>query len=139
MPLLFDRRWLGVALCHDDAPKRASELARNLAPDRLAPMSPESDLAVWVGRIEEDSPAVVRHFHVPELRPARAVDTYGRSQVHVVASRPVWAHLGPPVEEFRLPVLERALQDLVAAKIDVVRDPLGVVDVHYTRSQLNRI
>src|SRR3712207_9383592 len=43
----------------------------------------------------------------------------------------------PPLDEFRLPVLERALERAVVAEVDVVGDPLLIVHGHrQTRSQL---
>src|SRR5581483_2241999 len=48
-------------------------------------------------------------------------------------------HVVPPAHIGGLPVLERALQASVASEVDVVGNPIGVVDVagRHTRSRLN--
>src|SRR4029077_10141865 len=43
----------------------------------------------------------------------------------VVVLEPLRPHVAPPLNVFRLPVLERALQALVAREVDVIRDLLG--------------
>ena len=72
---------------------------------------------------EEDAPAVLRQLHVLEVRPAFGIDADRRADVDLVvvleALRP---HVLPPLDVFRLPVLERALQPLVAREVDVVRE-----------------
>ena len=75
---------------------------------------------------EEDAPAVVLHRHVAEVRPALAADVDRGAQVDVLG-RQRRAHRLPPVEEVRLPGLQRALQPAVLVQVDVVRDLLGVV------------
>src|SRR6185295_14295817 len=74
--------------------------------------------------LEEDAPPIVRHPDVIEVRPAVGLDRHRGAQVDVAllpADRPL---LLPPVDELRLPGLERALQPLVAREVDVVRDLL---------------
>ena len=77
---------------------------------------------------QEDAPAVVLHRHPVEVRPAVAADRDRRAQVDVVG-RDGRAEVLPPVEELRLPALERPLQLAVAGQVDVVRDLLAVVDL----------
>src|SRR4029079_17885190 len=43
----------------------------------------------------------------------------------VVILKALRAHVAPPLDVLRLPMLERALQPLVAGQVDVVRDLLG--------------
>ena len=75
---------------------------------------------------EEDAPAVFRQLHVLEVRPAFRVDADRRAHVDlVVVLEPLRPHVLPPLDVLRLPVLERALQPLVAREVDVVRDLLG--------------
>ena len=75
---------------------------------------------------EEDAPAVLRQLHVVEVRPAVGVDADRGAQVDlVVVLEPLRPHVAPPLDVLRLPVLERALQPLVAREVDVVRDLLG--------------
>src|SRR6266702_1142859 len=117
MPLLLDGGRLGIALSDYDTAKVAAIFARHLLPDRLTQMRAEADLAIRLGRVEEDSPAIIGHLHVPELRPPRLINTRGRSQVHVVLVRPFRSHFRPPLQELRLPVLERPLQGFVAGQV----------------------
>src|SRR5204863_7999231 len=91
-------------------------------PHRLAVEVAKAVRAAGLLGLEEDAPAVVRHLHVIEVRPAVGLDGDRGAQVDVAllpAQRP---HLLPPVDELRLPRLERALQTLVAAEVDVVGD-----------------
>jgi hypothetical protein len=57
---------------------RRRRLARyspgHVLPGGLALVVAEMDLAVLLGRVEEDAPAVVGHLDVAELRPALRVD-----------------------------------------------------------------
>ena len=70
--LLLDGRGLGVALRDDDAPQGVAELAGHFLPGGVPEEVPEPDLALVLGRGEEDPPPVVRHLHVVEVRPALA-------------------------------------------------------------------
>jgi hypothetical protein len=126
--LLLHRRRLRVALRHDQAAQRRAVLARHLLPHRLAHLVAEADRAVRHLVGEEDAPAVVRHLHRAVLRPALGIHRHRGAQVDVVALEILRPQVAPPVEELRLPVLERALQRAVAADVDVVRDFFGVVD-----------
>src|SRR5262249_18337828 len=52
----------------------------------------------------------------------------------------VGAHLHPPFEELRMPLLKRALQTAIVGEADVVRDALVVVDPgHYTLLRSNSL
>ena len=100
----------------------------HLLPGRLALVLAEADRPVGVLLGEEDAPAVLLHRHVVEVRPAVAADRDRRAQVDVLG-RQRRAERLPPVEELRLPALERPLQPPVVGEVDVVGDPLGVVDL----------
>ena len=86
--------------------------------------SPKWILRLGVARVQEDAPAVVAHLHVVEVGPALRVDADGGAQVDVVVGRALGADVVPPVDEVRLPLLERALQRAVLGEVDVVRDLL---------------
>ena len=126
LALLLDAGGLGVALDHDEAAKLVAELAWHLLPDGLALEVAEADAAIVGGLGQEDAPAVLGQLHVVEVRPAGGVHADGGAQVDLVmileALRP---HVAPPVQVGRLPVLQRALQALVAGEVDVVRNALA--------------
>ncbi len=128
--LLLDRCRLGVALRDDQAAQVGPMLARHFLPRRLALARAEVHLASGFRGIEEDAPAVLRHLHVVEVRPALGIHADRGAQVHVDVAGAFRAHVGPPVLELGLPVLERALQRAVAREIDVVRNLFGVIDAH---------
>src|SRR3989442_3944530 len=133
VPLLLDGGRLGVALGDDQPAQRAAVLAGHVLPRVLALVIAEGDRAVGLRLGEEDAPAVVGHLEIAELRPALRIHADRRAQVDVarlVALRP---HVAPPLEEPRLPFLQRALQAPVAGEVDVVRDALQIVDgPHHT-------
>src|SRR5271167_2179009 len=128
--LLFDRGRFRVALGDDQPAQRGAVLARNLLPYILPETVAESDLAVRVAFGEEDSPAVLGHTNKTVRRPAFGIDRSRRAQVHVGDLEIARAEFLPPVEKLRLPMLQRALQNAVGAKIDVIRNALGVIDGH---------
>src|SRR5579871_4691292 len=78
--------------------------------------------------------------------PAARLDAHCRPQIHIEPVRALRPHVSPPIEKLRLPMLEGALQHLIACQVHVVGDLLLVIDRHeassngwrYTRSQLNR-
>src|SRR5206468_6570590 len=122
MALLLDRRRLGISLRHDQSTQICAMLARHLLPRWLALVRAEIDLALGLERIQKNSPPILRHLDEVEVRPAFVIDTNRGAQVDVVEARAVGTHLAPPIEERRLPMLERALQHAVIAQADVVRD-----------------
>src|SRR5436190_1325400 len=121
-PLLLDRRGLGVALGDDQAAERVPVLARDLLPHRLPEVVAEADPALGYALGEEDPPAILGHADVVEVRPAARIDRHGGAQIDRVLLEALRAHLAPPGEEVRLPLLERALQALVGGQVYVVRD-----------------
>jgi hypothetical protein len=126
--LLLDAGRLGVALRHDDAAQVGAVFAGHVLPGGFALVVAEVDLAVLLGRVQEDAPAVVGHLHVAELRPALRVHADGGAQVDVEVLAAVGAHVVPPAQVVGLPLLQRALQRAVLAQVDVVGDLLAVVD-----------
>ena len=138
--LLLHRRRLRVTLDHDQPLEIRAVLPRHLLPRRLALVRPERDLPLPRPLGQEDSPPVVLHRDVSELRPAFPANVDGRTQVDVPRGQRR-THLRPPGEELRLPRLQRPLQPAVVVQVHVVRDPLRVIDAlahHYTRFRSNR-
>src|SRR5207249_3104 len=95
---------------------------RDLLPHRLPEVVAEADPALGYALGEEDPPAILGHADVVEVRPAARIDRHGGAQVDRVLLEALRAHLAPPGEEVRLPLLERALQALVGGQVYVVRD-----------------
>ena len=62
--------------------------------------------------------------------PPLRIDADRSAQIDILVGKPVGTHFAPPVEEFGLPMLERALQRAIVRKVDVVGDTLGIVDGH---------
>src|ERR1700689_1500807 len=132
MPLLLDRRRLGVALRDDQTAQDAAMLARHFAPDRLPLALAERNFALVLRGGQENAPSVVRHLDVTERRPALCVSRDRGPQVHVAALETFRAHLAPPLQEAGLPCLERALEAAVVGETDVIGNPLRIVNRHQT-------
>ena len=111
--LLLDRGGLGVSLRDDQAAKGIAVLAGHLLPHRLPVVVAKADATIGDRLGEEDAPAVLRHAHVVEMRPAARIDRDGGAEIDGAVLEPMRPHLSPPVEELRLPLLEGALQALV--------------------------
>src|SRR6266478_4670516 len=138
--LLLDRSRLGVALGDDEAAQDPAVLPRHVRPGGRAQVVAEADGAAGLGLGEEQAPPVIRHLDVVELRPALGVHAHGGAQVNVLLLVAGRTHIHPPVEELRLPLLQRALEPTVLAQIDVVRDALAVVDAgHHTLLRSNSL
>jgi hypothetical protein len=119
--LLLHAGRLGVALDDDQAAQLVAEFAGHFLPHRLALEVAKADAAIVRRLGEEDAPAVFGQLDVVEMRPARRIDADRGAQVDLVAVlKSRRAHLAPPIEIGRLPVLERALQALVARKTNVI-------------------
>src|SRR5919199_6809840 len=102
MTLLLDRRRLGIALRDDQAAQRSAIFAGHLLPHGLALVIAEGNRATGLRLREEDTPAVFRHLHVAELRPASCIHADGRAQVNVARLETIGAHVPPPLQEARL-------------------------------------
>ena len=128
MALLLDRGRLGVALRHDDAAQVGAVFAGDVLPGVFALVVAKVDLAILLGRVQEDAPAVVRHLHMAELGPALRINADGGAQVDVKVLRIVRSHVAPPLQVVGLPLFQRALQRAVFAEVDVVGDFVAVAD-----------
>jgi len=135
VPLLFDGCRLGVALRDNQAAQIGAIFAGHFLPRGLALVRAEVDFALRVRRRQENSPAIVLHLHVVEVRPALGLDAHGGAQVDVQIAGLRRSRLGPPALELGLPLLESALQRPVAREVDVVRNLFGVIDAHRFLSQ----
>ena len=113
MTLLLNRCWLGIALRHDDATQVGAVFARYVLPNALAFVVTKVDLAVLFARVHKNSPSVVTHLHVTELRPTLGVNAHGCAQIDIHIGRAFRAHVVPPIDEVGLPLLQRALQGAV--------------------------
>src|SRR5207249_5658426 len=111
---------------------------RDLLPHRLPEVVAEADPALGYALGEEDPPAILGHADVVEVRPAARIDRHGGAQVDRVLLEALRAHLAPPGEEVRLPLLERALQALVGGQVHVVRDLLAQLHAHGLTSSAGR-
>src|SRR5437773_6779789 len=115
-------------------------LTRDVLPDGPALVVAEGNDARGLGLGEKDPPAVLGHPDVAELRPALRIHAHRGPQIDLRRLKPVRTHVPPPLEELRLPLLEGALQAAVLAEVDVVRDPLRVVDRgHHTLLRSNSL
>ena len=126
--LLFDGGGLCVALRHDDAAQRGAIFARHFLPRGRALVRSEVHLALHVARLKEDTPAILGHAYVPELRPAIGLDADRRAQINLVRVALVRAHVVPPAQISGLPVLQGPLKDTVPAQIDVIWNLVGVIN-----------
>ena len=133
--LLLHRRWLGIALCDDDAAQVGAVLARHVLPGFFADVVTEVNLAVLLAGIHEHAPTVVAHLDVAKLGPALRVHAHGGTQVHVHVGGAFRAHVIPPVDEVGLPLLQGALQGAVFRQVDVVGDFFAVVDTGHKSLQ----
>ena len=107
-------------------------LAGHFLPRGLALVAAERNRAALdLGR-EQNAPAIGRHLHIAELRPAGGIDADGGAQIDLRLLEADRAHAGPPVEIFRPPALERALKLLVGAESDIVGNDFVVADLDET-------
>ena len=126
--LLFDRSGFRIALRNDDSPQDRAIFTRDFLPGWLTLVNAEIHLALFVARLQENAPAVFRHFHIVKLRPAVGFHTDRCAQVHIIIVTLIRTHVVPPAHVRRLPMFERALKDTVSPQIDVVRNLLCVIN-----------
>src|SRR4029453_9122976 len=113
--LLLDAVSLVIALRHDEATQRISELTGDLLPDGPSEEVAEAYPPVCHGVGQKDAPPILRQLHVLEVRPAIRFDADGGTQIHmVIVLEPLRPHVAPPLHVLRLTVLGRAQQSLVA-------------------------
>src|SRR5579871_4720945 len=81
--LLFHGGWFRVTLCHDQPTQGRTMFARHLLPHRLSEIVAKSDSPVSSWFCEKNSPAIFRHFHVAERRPAFGIHGNRCSQINL--------------------------------------------------------
>src|SRR5271157_8751 len=137
--LLLDRRRLGVALGDNQAAQYGAVFTGNLLPDLPPVKVAEADLALGIAVRQENAPAIVGHAHEAVGSPALRVHRGRGAQINVGDLEVARAKLLPPIQEFRLPVLESALQRAVRAEVNVVRNAVLIIDRHEGKlpSELN--
>src|SRR5262249_16759624 len=111
--------------------ERAAVLARNVLPGRKTLVIAKPDDPPRLGLREEDAPSILGHSHVVELGPSLSVDADGRAQVHVLGLEPFGPHVVPPLEEARVPLFQRAVEPAILRQVDVVRNPLEIIDARH--------
>ncbi len=128
--LLFDRSGFRITLPlrNDDSPQYRAIFTRDFLPGWLTLVNAEIHQALFVARLQENAPAVFRHFHIVKLRPAVGFHTDRRTQVHIIIVALIRTHVVPPAHVRRLPMFERTLQNAVSPQIDVVRNLLCVIN-----------
>src|SRR6266852_1147019 len=103
-------------------------LARHFLPYRFALMFPKLNRPSFCRGREKNTPAIVGHFDVIEVRPTARIDADCSAQIDLELLRTLGSHLAPPLQIVGQPVLERALQRLVIRQVDVVRNLVVVAD-----------
>ena len=129
MALLLDGSGFGVALDDDQAAQHGAIFAGHFLPRRLALVLAEIHLPSLFLRRKQHAPAIFRHAHVIELRPAFRIDTDRGAQIDKQFLKTFRTHVVPPIEIAGMPAFERLQHLAVAGQIDVVRDFRRVVDV----------
>src|ERR1700723_759773 len=105
-------------------------LAGDLLPGWLAEIIAESDAAIVLWVREKNSPAIFRHADVAESSPAFCIHRNCGAQVDIGGLKIGGPEILPPAHEFRLPVLEGALQNAIRAEFDVIRNAILIVQRH---------
>ena len=126
--LLFHGSRLCISLRHDDSPERRAVFTRHLLPCRLALVCAEIHVPLFIARLQENPPPVLRHLHIVKLRPAIRLHANRSPQVHIIIAALVRAGVVPPAEERGLPMLQGALQDTVSPQVHVVWNSFRIVD-----------
>src|SRR5258705_2994263 len=111
--------------------------ARHLLPYWLAESVTETNAAILFLLRQKNSPPVVRHLHIVKCRPALGVHTDCCAQINAVRVEVAGTEAMPPIQKFRLPVFQRALQRTIRAESHVVRYAVLIIRFHYTRSRSN--
>ena len=126
--MLLHRRGLGVALDHQQPAQHGAVFAGHLLPRLLALVRAERNFPLLHRRRQQHAPAILRHPHVAELRPAFRADADRGAQIHQAVLEPFRSHLPPPVDVAGMPGLQRLAHALIVVQTDVVRDQAVVVD-----------
>ena len=128
LPLLFDRSRFGISLSDDDSAQRISKLAGHFLISWVPVVVAKTNLRVGLCRFEKDAPAIFRHLHVIEMRPAFRADIHRSAQPDIFFLKSFGSHVVPPTEKVRQPLFQSTLQTLVFGKIHVVRN--AFVKIH---------
>ena len=110
MTLLLDRCRLGIALGDNNATQIRAMLAGHILPGSFTFVLAKMHLALLILRRKENTPTIIRHLHMTELCPAFWCRVDSGTQIHVKTMRAIRAHVIPPLQIVRLPVLKRTLQ-----------------------------
>jgi hypothetical protein len=124
LALLLNGGRFSVALSHNDAAQGIAKLAGHFLVNWLAIVVAEANLRVRLRRLKKNAPAILRHLHVIEMRPALAANVDRRAQPNVLLLETFRPHVLPPIEKVRQPFLQRALKTFVSGEIYVVRNAL---------------
>src|SRR6185436_9216496 len=125
-PLLLDTGRLRITLGDDQPSQLIPEFPGYVLPDRTPHQIAKPNAAIVDGIGEKDAPSIFRQPDVLEMWPAFRIDADGRPHVHLVmVLESLRAHVAPPLQVLGLPVLERALEPLVAREVDVIGYAIG--------------
>ena len=111
--LLLDRARLGVALNDDQPLQHGAIFARHFLPGRFADMFAARDSAVLGFRRKQNAPAIFRHLHIVELRPALRINRHSSAQIDHRFLEILRDEIVPPVDVTGVPFLQRLLDPLV--------------------------
>src|SRR5258708_20612574 len=112
-------------------------LPRNLLPHRLAHMIAKSHPAFGFLLRQKNPPPVIRHLHVIKSCPAFGVHADRSPQIHTRSVEVTRPQPMPPVQQFRLPMLQRALQAAIRPEPHVIGNAVLIIRFHHTRSRSN--
>ena len=84
------------------------------------------DFTIFDSRGQQNAPAVFRHLHIVEFRPAFRVDRDSGAQVNHRVLKVLRDQVIPPVYVTRVPFFQRLQHLFVLAQVYIIRD-LGVV------------
>src|SRR5213595_3543872 len=82
--LLLDRSRFGIALRDNDASQCIAKLARHFLISRRTVVVAESNPGIGRRRLQEDSPAIIRHLYIIEVRPSLAANVNARAQPDIL-------------------------------------------------------
>src|SRR5882762_5100543 len=110
---------------------------RNLLPHRLSHVIAKSHPAFSFLLRQKNPPPVIRHFHVIKSRPALGVHADRSSQINARRIKITRPQSVPPIQKFRLPMLQRSLQAAIRPETNVIGNPVLIIRFHHTRSRSN--
>src|SRR2546427_7457089 len=104
LSLLYYRRRFSVAWRDDDPPQRVTKLSRHFLISGRSVVIAKPDLRISPRRLEKNAPAIIRHLHIIEMRPAFRSHVDRGAQPDVFVLEPFGPHVAPPVEIIREPL-----------------------------------